>query len=482
MFPKVAHASNPAAFTKRAWIAIQLYLVLNGFFLLLGAGSLLILLFPFTSLVLGVYLYNRVPHFYIGFALWLWLVSPFIRRLIDYQSGTITPGGVYTTAGFVSLIALATLSKSFSKLKDSSYLPFLSCFLAVLYGVLVAIVLRSIENFGIIDETSTWLAPPLLGFHIYVNWQSYPQYRETIRRCLFWLVLVMGIYGIYQFAVAPAWDRFYLEALQLEARGTAIPFGLRVWSTSEAPQTFATAMFVGLVLLMVDRFSPLLWISAGFGFLSFLLSLARAAWIGWALSMALLLVNVKPSRQAQIIFSGVIVALLLIPIATTEPFSTVIGERFATTSSARDDISLNARRDGYNLLLGQALSNPFGLGIGAPIDTGDTGYSISDGSILPLLFYLGWFGAITYFISILLLIFSLLKRPVPNSDGFARAIPSVFLGLTATIVLNPLVNGSNGVVFWIVGSIGLAARRYYFNQTRAAILEPSSVSENAAIG
>lgn len=479
MSPNAAHLPPSATLQKQAWIAIQIYTALNGLLLLLGAGSLLILLFPLTSLILGFYLYTRLPHFYLGFVLWLWLVSPFVRRLIDYQSGTLTPGGVYTTAGFVSLIALLTLGRSFSKLKDSSYLPFLACLVAILYGLSVAVVLRPIDNFGLIDEASTWLAPPLLGFHIYVNWTQYPQYRDTIRRCFFGLVLVMGVYGIYQFAVAPPWDRFYLQALQLSARGEAIPFGIRVWSTSEAPQTFATAMFVGLIILLVDRFSPLLWLSIGCGFLAFLLSLARAAWLGWAISMVLLLINVKPNRQAQIIFSAVIVALLLVPIASTEPFATVIGERFQTSENVQNDISLNARREGYNLLLGQALANPVGIGIGAPVDTGDTGYSISDGSILPLLYYLGWFGAIAYLFSILLLIFSLLKWRVSPADAFARAIPAIFLGLTATIVLNPLVNGSNGVVFWLIGSIGLASRRYYFNAAQSIKAAPLSFSEDS---
>jgi hypothetical protein len=78
-----------------------------------------------------------------------------------------------------------------------------------------------------------WLTPILFGFHLFIHWRHYPSYRQNIQRIFLWGVLVMGVYGVLQYLVAPEWDRFWL--INVKAFGSAEPLAIRVFSTVNSP-------------------------------------------------------------------------------------------------------------------------------------------------------------------------------------------------------------------------------------------------------
>ncbi len=109
-------------------------------------------------------------------------------------------------------------------------LPFILGFVGVFYGFLIGLVHNSPIPVarGLLD----WLSPVIFAFYLFVNWRDYPSYRQQTQRVFIWCVLIVGAYGIYQFVVAPEWDRYWLLKSKLfSSSGNPVPFGMRIWST-----------------------------------------------------------------------------------------------------------------------------------------------------------------------------------------------------------------------------------------------------------
>ena len=251
--------------------------VILGFFLfltlcfLIGAGRVLIPIFPLGSFAIAIFLYLRHPLLYTGFTWWMWFVGPFIRRLIDYQSGYLTPGPWALTPMLVTSVCFITLIRYLPKfLYRQDTFPFILCLGSVFYGFLIALINGKGITHGILGLLA-WGTPIAFGLHILINWRNYPQYSQNVQRVFLWGVTVMGLYGVWQYLVAPPWDRFWLKSVENLTYGRPEPLGIRVWSTMMIPQKFAAVMMVGLLLLFIIR-GKLRFIAAGAGYLAFFLN------------------------------------------------------------------------------------------------------------------------------------------------------------------------------------------------------------------
>ena len=75
-----------------AWSAILGLIILIFIALIVKVGILALLAYYLGSFIIGLFLYQRYPILYVGFTWWLWFMGPFVKRLIDYQSGFVMPG------------------------------------------------------------------------------------------------------------------------------------------------------------------------------------------------------------------------------------------------------------------------------------------------------------------------------------------------------------------------------------------------------
>lgn len=453
---------------KQAWMVILGFVLFLGLCLLIGAGRILILAFPVGAFSVGVFLYQRTPILYVGYTWWIWFLTPLIRRLIDYQSGYITPGPLVFTALLVTLISLLTFLRHLPKSLKEGSLPFILCIGSVIYGTAIGLIQNPIKDALMVTVPLQWLCPILFGFHLFINWRDYPQLSKTIAKVFLWGTLVMGIYGIFQFLFAPNWDNFWLIMSEKGARGIPEPLGIRVWSTMDAPQAFAGAMMAGLLLLLCESNSPLYFPTTGFGYIAFLLSKARAGWLSWLVGIFIFMPSLKSSYQMRIIISICLAVIIILPLANLDPFAPVITSRVETLTNAEDDGSLKARQEGYRELLGLAMSETVGKGIGTPIDTGNLRYSLSDGSILPLLFSLGWLGTIPYIGGLLILLGKLVRGLANRVDPFMSAGFAITMGQVAVIGFNRTLQSSLAMVLWGFLGISLAGVKYYKYQRNLA--------------
>lgn len=444
-------------YTKLAWLIIWAWILFLAVMLLAGSGRILVPIFPFGSLAVGLFLYFRVPVLYVGYTWWVCFLGELVRRIIDYQSGYVTPGRWGVSSMLVALISLITFVQHMPKSYRLGGLPLILSGVSVIYAFLVGLVFgnRDLKYMvGFIE----WLAPVAFSFHLFFNWRDYLAYRQVIQRCFVWGTLVMGAYGIFQFCTAPEWDRFYLGQIFSTSFGKPLPFEIRVFGTQGSPQSFATIMMAGLLILFGAQ-EKVRFLSSGVGYLSFLLSMARTGWLGWVVGTITFFPFLKPRFQIQFVLTIVVMAGLVVPLVMTEPFSEVIQERLESITNPEEDVSLRDRSAGYNDALGFALMEITGKGLGSVGPK--TSLGGADSSILPLLFSFGWFGAIPYAGGVIWILLQITQTKDQGKDPFSSAARAIALGTFAQSGLNNVFPSSIGLILWGFLGISLAANKYY---------------------
>lgn len=447
-----------------AWIAILGLVIFSALCILVHAGGILRFAFPVCSFVIGVFLYWRYPLLYLGFTWWLWFLTPWVRRLVDYQSGFQDPSVVLLTPFLVTLITFATFVQHFPKFYHQGGLPFILSFTGVFYGLLVGLI--KLSPTALVAPLLEWLTPIIFSFHLFVNWRDYPSYCRNIQRTFLWGVLLTGTYGVLQYLVAPEWDRFWMISTKSTAFGSAEPLGIRVFSTMNSPGPFAIVIMAGLLLLFNSK-GPLQFPASGVSYLAFLLTQVRSAWLGWLVGLFTLLTSLKPSLQMRLIVTILVMALCVIPLATIEPFSEVISSRLETFSNTSDDVSYRARTEGYNDILNLALSEFMGKGLGYVIE--HASFGSNDSGILTMFLSLGWFGTIFYLSGLILLFFSVFQGSEARFDPFVSAARAISLGVFVQIGLGTVMLELSGVVLWAFLGMSMAARKYYQHQRTAEL-------------
>ncbi len=412
------------------------------------------LCFPVGCFAVGAFLYWRYPLLYVGFTWWVCFLTPWVRRLIDYQSGWVDPSPVLLAPFLVLLVTFVTFVRHLPKSYHQGGLPFVLACAGVFYSFFVGLI-KNLPSAAILSLLG-WLTPILFGLHLFVNWREYPSYRKNIQRTFLWGVLITGAYGLLQFMVVPPWDQYWMLQSEIDSIGRPEPFQIRVFSTMNAPGPFAVVMMAGLLLLFHSQ-GALLFPASAFGYLSFLLSQVRAAWLGWTVGLLTLITSLKQHLQIRLIITIMVIVLSVLPLTTIEPFSETISSRLQSFTTK--DESYKARSAGYAELFSLALSELPGKGLGFVIKNDSIG--AYDSGIMAIFFSMGWLGAIPYLGAIFLLLFSVFQSSEGSFDPFMSAARAISLSVFVQIGLGTVTSSLSGVVFWGFLGMAMAARKYY---------------------
>lgn len=459
--------STNSAPAWRAIIGLFLIIVLC----LIGAAPVLFLVFPLGSFAVGIFLYLRYPVLYIGFTWWMWFLTPLIRRLIDFRCGYVTPFPVELTSISITSISLATLVKYLPRTYNRDGLPFILSILAILYGCLMGLIQQPItEPERQIVILLSWLSPVGFGFHLFINWRDYPSCKQNIQRIFIWIVLVTGIYGIFQFLIAPEWDTFYLTQNDLIHLGTPDPLKIRVFSTMTESVPFAAMLMPGLILLLINKEKWRL-IAASFGYLTFLLSQARTPWYTFVIALVLLIFSLKGNHQIRMIIGIALTILVIMPLTTVEPFSEQITSRIESFSDLESDRSFRVRMDRVQRSMDYVSTQFIGSGLLSPDMTSIEGiggsslaskyFSFNDFGYLTLLVSLGWFGSITYLSGLVLLFLKAFQTHPYRIDIFAICSRAIALASVLRFMTANITTGAYAMPIWGFLGIAIAACKYY---------------------
>lgn len=460
---------------ENAWIK-QGKLLIAAWFLFLtlgltaGGGPFLIPLYPLGSLAVGLLLFYRAPTLYVSYSLWLFFLGGLIRKIIDQQTGYVTPGRWSLTGFLVLSISLLSLYKYLPKLYTKGGLPFFGGTVSILYAFTVGLLLGR-RDLAYIVGFFEYLGPIAFGFHLFVNWRQYPDYKAIVEKTFVWGTAVIGGYAIFQYCVAPVWDVFYLSQINVTSFGRPYPFEIRVFSTFGSPQAFATVMMAGLLLLMGSRCSMKYPASAA-GYIGFLLSMARSGWLGWGAGIITFLPFLRGRFQFRFFATFLALTLLVVPIINLTPFAEPIQERIASFSNGGDDTSLSERLEGYEYSFDLALNQMTGLGLGSAGP--ETALGSADSAIIPLFFSFGWVGAVPYIFSILILILRNLNAEDKGHDTFAVSARAITIGVLAQVWFNNIFSSDFAMILWTFMGIGMAANQYHYFARRVRTQTPSS--------
>ncbi len=436
------------------WIVIAIFVAIS-LASLVVAPQFLNLIIPATAVLVGLFLYNNSPLTYIGFTWWIWFLSPFVRRLADYHSTYTEPSPILLAPYLVTLISALTFMQKSIKFENKIDICFLLAFLGTIYALFIGLVRSPYTS--VLTGFLEWSCPIFFGFYLYSKWREYPSLKQYTQNIFLWCVLLTGFYGVFQYLVLPDWDRVWLETNILmtesaRAFGDPEPLRIRVWSTMNSPGVYSQVMMAGLLLILSFKSSLNLPATAA-GYLSFLLSLVRSAWLGWLVGLMLLFSSLKSSLQIRLVLTLTIALMCAVPLISLEPFSDLVVERLQTFTTLESDGSANARIGHYSRLVGVASSHFLGSGFGY-------GHGLLDSGILDLILTLGWLGGSLYAGGVFLILVRLFRDRSLKDDTFAGASLAISFGLIIQMLFGSIMTGLPGMILWGFMGMGMAFQRY----------------------
>jgi hypothetical protein len=448
-----------------AWILILVLVIFTTLAVLGGAGKILNFAFPAAALIVGIYLYFRAPILYNGFTWWVWFLAAFIRRVADFRSSYTDSSPLLLAPFLVTGISLITVWQNAPNARRLGGLPFIMAMVGTLYGYLIGLI-NIPSAFTVTREFLDWFPPVAFGFHLLVNWRNFPKYYQNTRRVFVYGTLVTGIYGVFQYLTGPGWDILWMvNSGQGIANGydskNVGALGIRVFSTMQSVEPFSAFMAAGLLILLTDpgfvRFP-----ASAFGYLAFLLSMARSAWLGWLGGLIVLFGSLKAKHQTRLFVVIIIMAVLVTPVVTQGTFSETINARIQTLSNVKEDNSFSARQENMTATFERNLFNVLGTGIGL---------GNSDNAILSMFYSLGWIGVTGYGGGLIVLVLKLFENPKGSSNlflGTSRAI------ITTCLIRLPAngtaITGVGGVILWGFLGLTIASHRYYQSQPEKILI------------
>jgi hypothetical protein len=420
-----------------------------------GAGGTARTIFPWLAAILGVALFLRARDVYVDFVLWCWFLSPFLRRVMDYQAGWKDPSIVVLTPYMVALIAPLCGWKSLTNKPLNSILPFVVALCAIAYGTSIGILFQPFT--AMVASLIGWATPVLFAWW-YASSESRDQdlVEHSAERSFMYALPVMGAYGFYQFIRVPAWDANWLvqlgSAAEVASMGSPEPYQLRVFSTLNSAGVLALVASAGLLLISTKK-SWLAVVATVCGLGCLILSQGRSGWLCFAIGLLLLAFKGGKGLMRTLAIGG-IAALIVCPFLLRGPGGEGIQSRFSSLGSLKADESANERKRGFSDALDVLVEHPAGFGMGVKEDliANDGSYSLHDNGLVEALLTLGVVGGSVYLAGLGSLAFSRITGK--GRDDSVHTVSGVItLAVLSQLPFGSVFLGPAGFVLWLFAAI-----------------------------
>lgn len=446
----------------KIWISIFAFWSFPFVFYLVHLGSLTNYLFPLYGFVLAVILYRSHVNLYVSHMWWLWFITPEIRRLVDYQIGFQAVSPVMLTPYLVTGLTFFTVIHYLPSLNNKRIFPFVLAMLGIIFGYLVGIVNAGLlaATFGLLN----WLLPVLFGVFVIIYWRSYDSIKRSTYRTFVWGTIVMGLYGLIQYINPPPWDRYWMIASKMFSIGLPLPYHVRVFSTMNSPGPFAMELMATLLMLSVGGS---FWRipAALFGYITFLLTLVRTAWGGWAVGLIYLVYHFKTKNTIRYVIGGILVLVLALPILSVGPLAKNIEKRVQSIQNVQQNASYQARVAFYEDFIFKSLDDPLGSGIGnvgVAARLSSSGHVVDfDSGVMEIPYVLGWPGSVLFIVGSIWTLLYVTLNKFNSKDPFIAIYAAIALAdFVAIIFFNSLI-GTSGMLFWGFCGMSIAGIRHY---------------------
>lgn len=410
----------------------------------------------------GALLLSRSPIAYVQFSLWLWFVTPFVRRVLDFRHGWSPVSAALLAPLVVALLSIFQLSRHTRELRGIMYAPFLLVLAALGYGYMVGVLTA-----GFIPASyalATWLAPASFGVYLSISWRRYPQLSASIRRTFAVALPLLAAYGVYQFARLPAWDAKWMRDAQLGSIGAPLPFLLRIFSTLNTPGPFAAFLATGMLILIPSKGwwrYPALAIAV----VALLLTRTRAVWIAFVIGVLVEQLGQPVIRLPKRAIALVVVLVMALPLAATPQFRTSILPRLSTLMNIRADRSFITRVEFSQEVATSIVETAEGAGLGMTGGAiklrGGQGIRSLDNGFLEIFYLFGWPGGSLFFLGIGGLLLQSFRFIDARRDQFANSARACMVALVSVLSIGDVFTGPTGTLLWSMIGMSIGAHAYH---------------------
>lgn len=474
-------APSPQGKSRTTWFFL-VFILINALVIFSPLSRAAIVVYPASVFLVSLFVIKRSKAAYTGLACWLWLVTPFVRRVVEWRAGGTATAILIAPYVAIAVGALVLIPK-LSRVSTRRSMPLLFVLAAVCYGVFVGILHLSFS--GLPQAILAWAMPPIFALFLFGERSEYESVYESFELAIVTGLLIIGVYGIYQFFLLPEWDAQWMIQSDLQSIGLPEPFQVRVFSTMNSPQVFAAYCAAGLLIALRSHLK-IRYLAVPAGFISLVLSLSRTAWMGFAAGIIYLFFLITNRQRVRIIAVAGCCLIAALAALQVPEVNSIVSARFNSLSDPQHDTSYEARVHDYNTVIQTMIDNPFGHGLSADAGSADQSapagaVSQQDSSITASLFSLGLLGSTIFVLGLLLLGFGIFSKHGRSSAlTGARAI---LLALALEAPFNNVISGPVGFLLWCC--IGLCISECDVLSTPAenhnADLVQSSVSTSAAV-
>lgn len=396
-----------------------------------------IVIYPAFAFLFALFLIQRSKPAYVTFICWLWFLTPFVRRVVDWRGGGST--SIILVTPFLAIgVAALSLVPNLSGIFTRRTAPMLYAFSAIVYGIVIGILHFAFS--GMPQAVISWIMPLIFGLFLYQERAHSEEIHRSFEKSMVGFLLVSGLYGIYQFFAIPVWDAQWMLNSNLNSIGLPEPMQVRVFSTMNSPQVFAAFCACGL-LVALRAHGKLRFLAIPAGFIAFLLTISRTAWIGFAAGIVYLFFLIGSKQRVRIITAAGACVIFSLAILQIPEINSIASARLSTFTDPQHDSSVNARMTDYNTLIQTVIEEPFGHGLSSDATSDEptkAGVAMQDSSISTALISLGILGTLLFFGSLTLLGFSIL------TSGDAENAP--LIAVKATLLAIAVESPFNGVI------------------------------------
>jgi O-antigen ligase len=425
---------------------------------------------------------------YVEFVLWLWILEPEVRRIVDFHSTYHSLNPVMLSAPVAGLVGLVLGRHQRNLAYRDSLMLFGLMAIAVVYAFLVGI-LHGLTK-GATADLLQYGGPAALGFVVLSAEIDQEQLRRNIRNVAVWGCLIVGGYGLVQFFLLPHWDAYWMIQSGITTAGRPFPLQVRVFSTLDTAGPLGEALVALILLAAVDRRgSGLLRATAvTAGVLALGLSQVRAAWISLGVGVVLLLVakRIKVGRMV----GGFAVVLVLL-LAVGGPILSTVGGRIGNSVAAgTSDTSFTARVTFQTAIAPSALRDLTGNGLGSSgtstkLSGGGSSSAVSsapgylnkiaisasdqalianfDSGLLEILFTFGSVAGLALLFTVIWVAARSWRR-AKHQDRFYAYAAAALVGLVVSLVFTNTLKSADGAWTWML--FGLVGRAFLPGRSR----------------
>ncbi len=427
----------------------------------LGAGALALAAFPLAAVGVAAWsLLRRRWYAYAGFVLVLWLLSGWVRRVVDWQTSYHEFSVIVATPAVVSLLAVPWVVLARRRVHRDAAIVFGVAGVVLTYALLVGAVRNG--PMAAAADAPLFVAPYVLGLFLMLVPDDTARLRRLLADFAAWGAVLLGGYAVIQFLVLPTWDQAWMLDSQVGNLGTAEPRQFRTFSTLGTASYLGQVLAAMLLVLVAERRTPLQLLAMATGLAGLGLTQSRQGWLVLIVGIVVLLLLRRLSVWR---LAAVGAALFVALSATGSPVLDRVSERIEETllEGAYDD-SLEARTAFQSEVAPSVLADVDGVGLGGTGRAALVGggshltvprYVSFDSGVLETLVRYGSIGGVVFLGALAFGAGSAVRRS-RHGTVFDAAIAAGLVALLVGMLFQDTTRGAFGVMLWTL--LAVAAR------------------------